>query len=260
MADSFEENMKEILDILQSTPKVVEDAYSDGVSAPLKESSKLVVDTIKTIRLMLFPLQLGSYLQDRLTHYLVRAVEQVPEGNLIKPTQPLLFQICEQLKFQESGSLISELYINLLSRGMDKERVSEAHPAFIHFISQLSPDEIVLFTMIASSEGKIYFRFNREKTPVASESSKDYINSLGITQKDKASLITDTIEHEKLAQPHLFLTFLEHLVTLGIVQYSNSLHDKFRIHSNYSIAREFFSIEKSLFGELFFNACIKKSP
>lgn len=36
MADSFEENMKEILDILQSTPKVVEDAYSDGVSAPLK--------------------------------------------------------------------------------------------------------------------------------------------------------------------------------------------------------------------------------
>ena len=48
------------------------------------------------------------------------------------------------LRYVPEDSLIAELFVNLLARAIDKERVHEAHPAFTHTIAQLSPDEAVI--------------------------------------------------------------------------------------------------------------------
>ncbi|WP_211960885.1 Abi-alpha family protein [Cupriavidus plantarum] len=42
--------------------------------------------------------------------------------------------------------------MNLLSRGMDRERVGEAHPAFIQIVGQLAPDEAVLIEQISAGQ------------------------------------------------------------------------------------------------------------
>ena len=44
----------------------------------------------------------------------------------------------------DDGNPLTELYLNLLARAIDKERCNEAHPAFVKIIEQLSPDEAMV--------------------------------------------------------------------------------------------------------------------
>jgi hypothetical protein len=90
--------------------------------------------------------------QDRLEGYINKSIRQVPEERRITPVESIALPVAERLRFQEEGNPITDLYINLLSRAMDGERVSEAHPAFISVISQLAPDEL-LFLQDLSSGG-----------------------------------------------------------------------------------------------------------
>lgn len=57
---------------------------------------------------------------------------------------PVLFA----LRFMEDDNPVTELFLNLLKRAIDRERVHEAHPAFPRIIEQLEPDEaVILFLM-----------------------------------------------------------------------------------------------------------------
>jgi len=126
------------LDVLKALPeKVIEETYSDSVKGTLQEVSKLGVDVVKTVRLALFPLQFSSAIQDRLAAYILRSVQRVPIDRRIAPASPLLLQIADKLRLQDDASIVTEMYISLLARAMDRERVGEAHPAFIHIVSQL---------------------------------------------------------------------------------------------------------------------------
>ena len=44
----------------------------------------------------------------------------------------------------EDDNPLTELYLNLLARAIDKERCDEAHPAFVTIIEQMSPDEAMV--------------------------------------------------------------------------------------------------------------------
>jgi hypothetical protein len=51
---------------------------------------------------------------------------------------------------------LTELYLNLLTRGIDSERVAEAHPAVLIVIKQLSTDEArIMFNL---KQGGYVFR------------------------------------------------------------------------------------------------------
>lgn len=41
---------------------------------------------------------------------------------------------------------------------MDKERVGEAHPAFISIIGQLEPDELLVLRQLEQQEYNVFFR------------------------------------------------------------------------------------------------------
>jgi hypothetical protein len=129
----------EIAAIAKAAPEVAREAYGDLASGTFKQAGKLGEDIAKSIRLVLFPLQLAAALQDRFAGYIDRAIRQVPEPRLIAPMESIMLPIAERLRFQEPANPITDLYINLLSRAMDGERVGEAHPAFIGVISQLGP-------------------------------------------------------------------------------------------------------------------------
>ena len=74
------------------------------------------------------------------------------------------------LRFMEDENPLTELYLNLLARAIDKERCNEAHPAFIKIIEQMSPDEaMVLYVLngdcpLVRFSGWVCNRWGREST------------------------------------------------------------------------------------------------
>lgn len=255
--------MKELKDVIAGSGKVVEQVYSDAVSDSMKEISKIGVDAVKTFRLALFPLQFTSAIQDRLANYIKKAVEQVPVERRVEPVESLVLPIAEKLRFQEEGNLLSDLYVNLLSRAMDKERLGEAHPGFITVISQMAPDEAILLKELGEKGCQIWWRnkCDRKKALSYKKSSEvlvDLYNSNEIDLKYLSALNSISVVPEELVNPDLFLVFLEHLVDLGLINYTN---EKPPVINNISNGKKFGNyeyhiIELSGFGQLFYAACL----
>lgn len=254
--------MKEVFDLLKTVPpELAKEIYTDAAAKTLQEVSKIGVDAVKTIRLALFPLQFTAAFQDRLAAYIDKAIRQVPEEQRISPRESLALPIAEKLRFQEEDNPISYLYVNLLSRGMDKERIGEAHPAFFNVISQLAPDEVLLLEQLASSEYRIYFRLNNKKVTVPKSDSDSFVASMPVSESTKSFLFEKSVVPEELAQPSLFLTLLEHLVSLGLVEYDNEPRNTGELQFVKLAYQEaaYFCIKLSEFGRLFHTACVRNA-
>jgi hypothetical protein len=121
--------------------ETIKKVYEDGASPAVQETGKLLFDLAKTFRLFTAPIQLLAAYQDRLSSHLEKVRHSVKEENQIDAPASLSGPIIEKLKYLEGDNYLTRLYLNLLSRSIDKERVNEAHPAFCHIIEQLSSDD-----------------------------------------------------------------------------------------------------------------------
>jgi hypothetical protein len=255
------------IEIVTALPEVAKAIYSDIVSSTLQEIGKIGVDAVKTFRLALFPLQISAALQDRLALYIDSAIRAVPEHRRISPQQSLALSICDQLKFCDETEEISRLYVELLSRAMDKERVGEAHPAFVNIISQLAPDEILVIRQLgeAVSVGddgafKTYFRERNNARKILTKSLvKKVVGASELTPEMQHLVTSICIDPEELAQPNLYSTFLEHLVSLGVVAYTNDSTNDGVLKGVMRSSKDaqMLCIKLSEFGSLFFKACVK---
>lgn len=252
--------MNEISEIVKSAPKVIEEAYSDGVSDTLQEASKIGVDALKTIRLMLFPLQFGAMAQDRLAKYIAKSIDSVSPEDRIEPAESLAFPLADKLRFQEEGSLLTEAYLNLLSRAMDRERVGEAHPAFVNIISQLCPDEILLLNQIGKSDYLLVYMLDGLVDAYSKTAVADYVDALNIEEKTKELLNKYAFERNSIAQPELLTTFLEHIVSLGLANYDVKLYERegfIGLRNAVSYPEHYIHrLQLTKFGKLFFKACV----
>ena len=236
------------------------DAHQDEIDGETETGERLIgVDAVKTVRLALFPLQFTAACQDRLARYIDQALLQVPPGRRIAPRESLILPIADRLRFQEDDNPISQLYVNLLAWGMDRERVGEAHPAFFNIVSQLAPDEAQLLEQLSQSEYCVYFRLNNRYEPVLRDAYQQFIASLPIEEATKLTLSSRALVPDALLQPAFFLTYLEHLVSLGVVEYDNepkNAGEQKMIRLAYDEA-DFFCVRLSSFGRLFHGACIQ---
>ena len=252
--------MNEITEIVKSAPKVIEDAYSDGISNTLQEVSKIGVDAVKTIRFMLFPLQFGAMAQERLAKYIARSLENIPEENRIEPAESFVLPLAEKLKFQEEGNVLTDAYLNLLSRSMDRERVGEAHPAFINIISQLCPDEILLLNQIGKSQHLLLIMLDGQIEAYSKTAISDYVDTLSVDSNVKELILNFAFERSSIAQPELLTTLLEHIVSMGLVIYDVNLYNREEFVSLKGVVSypEHYiqRIQLTKFGELFFKACV----
>lgn len=132
--------------------ETVKKIYDDVFSEPGKELGKALTDIIKGLRLFTAPFQYAATFQDRLTKYLEKVRNSVPEENQIEALPSISGPIIERLKYLEDENYLIDLYLNLLSRAIDKERINEAHPAFIRIIEQLSPDEALFLHKLKDGE------------------------------------------------------------------------------------------------------------
>ncbi|RKR31695.1 uncharacterized protein DUF4393 [Paraburkholderia sp. BL17N1] len=245
------------LDLMKALPsEIVKGAYDDAISPALKEAGKFGQDVAKTLRLVLFPLQYAAALQERLAQHLERSIARVPEDRRVAPVESLALPIAEHLKFHDEQSVVGAMFERLLARAMDRERVAEAHPAFVQIVGQLAPDEAILIRQIAGAHPAAYMRPPKKGAAALLNSERvALINASGLSENLKQRLAAVVVRPEELAQPELMYTYIEHLVSLGIASYTNDPWQAEFQGVQYA-GFDFWFIELNGLGQLFHRACL----
>lgn len=238
---------------------VIKEIYSDAVAPAMREFGKIGAQAMKVAHLALFPVQYGAMLQDRLARYLEAALDKVPEDRRVAPRDAIMLPVAERLRHQdEDGNPIAALYVNLLARAMDRERLGDAHPAFVHLIGQLAPDEILVLLQLSEQPHRVYFRIAPGKPALPRYEVVQLLHRVQLGDVVTGEFLSAAAVPEALAQPELFLTFLEHLVSLGIVEYTRAqTSDEAKAISVSFLGFEHHYIRLTEFGQLFHRACVE---
>ncbi len=218
--------------------------YEDGASQSVQESGKALTDLIKAARLFTAPIQLLAAYQDRLAKYLDKVRNTVKEENQIEAPASISGPIIERLKYLEDNNYLTDLYLSLLSRAIDKTRIQEAHSAFYHIIDQLSADEAMILYMIS-------------KEPIYYDYTMDLYTNEGNKLRFRNTVVKkDTTSKDKLAFPEHFDMYISHLKSLDLVFWRKLNEDA--IHENGKQTGTFINthIELTKFGSLFVKACV----
>ena len=178
--------------------KLTQSAYEDlrAVGAT-EQGGKLVADTIKALRLFTAPIQLLALGQDLLEKRLERVRNKVPEERQIEAHPQIAGPILQNLRFMVDGDILTEMYLNLLARAIDRDRVGEANPAFVKIIEQLCPDEALLLLKLQRTERNL---------PYSVYSPKHL-----------------EIYEIKIAEPKHYNMYITHLCALNLIQ-PTSIH------------------------------------
>ncbi|MEI6268272.1 MAG: Abi-alpha family protein [Methylococcaceae bacterium] len=227
-------------DIVKVLP--VEKVYDDLAAPAFKEIGEAARNTIKASRFILAPIDYLAAQHERWMNFLKRVNNKVPEANLIPAHPQLSGQVLEGLKFLEENSLLAELFLNLLARSIDKERSSEAHPAFATIISQLSPDEALMIFHLSQKE-----RLIKQYAPY---------NQATDTFSPKQLLVNE-FPINSLIFPQNFFMYSDHLHSLnigGIWQHGNQ---ESIFSENIQVGVNITSyVRLTDFGQLFAKACL----
>jgi hypothetical protein len=121
----------------------------------------------------------------------------------------------------EDDNILTELFLNLLSRSIDKDRQGEAHPAFVRIIEQMSSDEAIVMYILRDQKFLV-----------------------------KKSDCTHDFPKERLSHPEHFFTYLSHLASLGLVD------DPMKLLTTKKEPEQLVPIRVTAFGRLFTIACI----
>ena len=198
-------------------------AYDDLLADAMKEGGKALAEVIEGLRLFTTPFQFLTFWRERLMARLEKARAKVPEDRQQEAAPSIALPILMDLRFMEDENPLTELFLNLLARAIDKERCNEAHPAYVKIIEQLSPDEAMVM---------YWFRQNKSlPTPV----------SPGLTYYETC---IPCVMHPKDTQTHL-----THLLSLGLLR---KYQKQFRAPGDVSED----SMLLSRFGRGFVKACI----
>lgn len=222
--------------------ETVKEIYKDGLSEPTKEAGRVLTDFIKAARLFLVPIQFAAAYQDRLSNYLEKVRNDVPEENQMQASPSLAGPVLERLKYIEDSNYLKELYLNLLKRAIDKERVNEAHPAFVTLIEQLSPDEALMLKLIAENRYTYEIKTNT-------------VYEIGAIPEE--IIIKNHFPVNELNFQQNFSMYIDHLKYLNFIetpQYNITQRDTTEEGQPVIIYR--FMVLSS-FGKLFYKACIK---
>jgi hypothetical protein len=198
----MDEVTKQLAAILDS--KTTQKVYEDGLSAPVQEAGGLLTDVVKTARLFAAPFQVAAAYQDRFRRYLDRVVRRVPEDRQIPAPSQIAGPIFDELRYCEEGDVIAEMYLNLLTKAIDKERTDEAHPAFVKIIGFLSPDEVLMLHLLGKKDFEETYEsdLDREKNR--------FINK---------RIMTREFPIDDLVFPNNYYVYTSHLISLDLVSF-----------------------------------------
>jgi len=223
----------------------VKKIYEDAASQPIQESSKAATDLVKALRLFTAPIQLLGAYQDRLSKYLDKVRGNVKEENQIEAPPSISGPVLDRLRYLEDENYLTELYLTLLSKAIDKERVQEAHPAFFHIIDQLSSDEAMLVYLLKDEQ-----------------IDYTYTMDLYLDHDNKYKFKNPTpkgapIFKEKIAFNEYFHMYIEHMRSLNLVFWNKDNEIVIRNNQEIQTGTEIkTTVGLTQFGTLFVKACV----
>lgn len=202
----------EIDAVAKAISEVVKPVYKDAVQPGAKEAGKALKTVGGAINVALAPLAAMVYgydlLKDKLKKGLEKKLSKTNPENIVAPSLQVVGPLLEKYKYTYDNSDLSEMFINLLAKAMDKEELEKAHPSFVGVISELSPDEAKLVKTIAA------------------ESVLPKLDiTLEVKKKDNGGYIDLYVnftllgEKAELSYPNLTPTYLSNLQRLGLISY-----------------------------------------
>ncbi len=225
----------------------VEKAYDDLAAPATKEVGDALSSAARAARWLIAPIDYLAAQNDRYQKYLERVAAKVPEHNLIEGHPQIVGPSFDHLRYIPDDSIIAEMFVNLLSRSIDRQRVEEAHPAFVHIISQLSPDEAVMIYHLGKSSYS-YLTF----TPFDPEAQ-----TFGTR-----NVLNNEFPLEQLSIPDKYSFYMEHLHTLGVAgiwqtERQKPTHDEVTKKQNGVETKSLAQLTP--FGQLLAKACVPET-
>ena len=233
---------KDIADVLDS--KTAQKAYDDGLSTPVKEGGKILTDGVKTLRLLGAPLQLAAGFQDRLEEWIDRVVRKIPEERLQPVPARLGGPVIQELQYLDDGDSITEMYLHLLNKAMDKETEDVAHPAFAKLIGLLSPDEVLMLHLLGQRTFEEHYESDLDNEARRFHNKRITLQEFPVND---------------LAYPNNFYIYTSHLTSLDLIAFPIYKQEA-TWHEEEGIKRQkgelgFARLHLTDFGRMFVNAC-----
>jgi hypothetical protein len=175
--------------------------YKDVAQPAAKQVGGALESTAKVARLLLAPIEYLAAQSERWQRYLKRIAEQVPEERRIEAHPQVAGPVLEGLRYVDENNVIADLFVNLLARAIDQDRVREAHPAFANIISQLSSDEAQIIFWLRKKRYlyRQYAAFNTEKATFSAR-----------------QIVENEFPTDRLIFPENFAVYMDHLYSLNL--------------------------------------------
>ena len=141
----------------------------------------------------------------------------------------------------DDNSILYELFEELLARSIDSERIEEAHPSFIHIISQLSRDEAIILVELKKNDFDIVDTLDL-----------DHENNRFVNLK----IEKNTIPKDKLYYSDQVNMYYSHLESLSLVSWPVFKQDPISNGSRQIGVRRYSKMNLTEFGKFFVNACV----
>lgn len=141
---SEDNRVRDVVDAVTGVAKAVP-VYQDVLQPAAQELGKALQTVAKTVHVALAPVSALVWGYDQIKDFVSTKVadrlKNVPPENIVTPKPNIAGPALESLRYTGHEPSLSDLYANLLAASMDKATASEAHPAFVEIIRQLTPDE-----------------------------------------------------------------------------------------------------------------------
>jgi len=252
-----DETAKEALTTLGVGPAAKE-LYVDLLRPTAIELGKNLVVAARLLTLALSPLHGlvwgAERFRDWLAASLLKRLAHVSPDQLQPPPLYVAGQVLQQLPFCADQENLREMYANLLASAMNTATASEVHPAFVHVIQQLTPDEALVLQAISMNPNGV--TLEELVNPYDRHVSKD---------KLVPAQFRRLCESAHISTPALSDAYLDNLLRLKIVnelrwsegEFRHAGHHEYGDYDAHVENRDGRLIELSSFGESFLRTCVR---
>lgn len=198
-----------IRDAAEAVKGIVEavPVYQDIVQPAAREVGTALQTVAKTIHIALAPVSALIWGYDQIREYLnaslIEKLKSVPQEQIVSPNLNVAGPAIEALRFAAHEPDLRELYANLLATSMDSQTAPNAHPAFVEFIRQMTPDEARILAVLDSK----YFFPLFDVRAIRSVGSEVVVQSRFELLCEAASCL----------HPHLIPNYIDNLQRMGLV-------------------------------------------
>ncbi len=136
-------------EIVQEGKNVLQPAVS-LLDPPAKEAGKLFGNLVGLVG---DPVQIA---RECWAKFLERSICKVPEEQRVEPPLKLLASVVDAVQYQDSDTLIYDMFTELLANACNREHQADVHPGFVDMLKHMAPDEALILKMLRDGNELIY--------------------------------------------------------------------------------------------------------